>query len=84
MKPRASLFVLARRAALVLGLVLLGLFAAEVLRFARVAAGFSAMVGAAQAFGTGDELATLREERLRMPFGFERWVELALEPTTKT
>jgi CubicO group peptidase (beta-lactamase class C family) len=84
MKPRASLFVLARRAALVLGLVLLGLLAAEVLRFARVAAGFSATIGAVQAFATGDELDTLRAERLRMPFGFERWVTLELEPETRT
>jgi CubicO group peptidase (beta-lactamase class C family) len=83
-KPRASLFVLVRRAALVLGFVLLGLFGAEVLRFARVAAGFSAMIAAVQAFATGDELTTLRAERLRMPFGSERWVDIELEPATQT
>lgn len=67
-----------------LALVLAGFLAAEVLRFARVAAGFSAMLGAAQAFATGDELETVRAERLRMPFGFERFVTLELEPGTGT
>jgi hypothetical protein len=72
------------RFGLVLALVLLGFLAAEALRFARVAASFSALIGATQAFATGDELATVRAERLRMPFGFERWVELELEPETRS
>lgn len=69
---------------LVVALILLGFLAAEVLRFARVAAGFSAMIAAAQVFATGDELETVRAERLRMPFGFERFVTLELEPGTRT
>jgi len=81
-KPR-----LLRRAwqlGLVVALVLLGFLAAEFLRFARVAAGFSALIAAAQVFATGDDLGTVRAERLSMPFGFERFVTLELEPETQS
>jgi len=82
--PQPRLLRRAWQLGLVVALILLGFLAAEVLRFARVAAGFSAMIAAAQVFATGDELETVRAERLRMPFGFERFVTLELEAETRT
>lgn len=52
--------------------------------FARLTAGYGATLTALQVFGAGDDLDTVRAERLRLPFGLGRFVALECDPATRT
>ncbi len=52
--------------------------------FARIAAGYAATITALQVFGSGDSLALVESERLRLPLGLGRFVTVEADPAQKT